>query len=551
MNRRVERKIGGPGTGKTHLLLDLLTREKDRLGLAAEEIGLCTFTRNGRKTLSERAADAWGCDPEILTKAGFFRTAHSIAYRQIQAEKGQLIQGKDGAEWLEKVFPGQVNASVTESGTSYGRDTTVSRALAAWDLARNRIAPLDAILGLWRATGGRGADPAEVVRVVGRYEAAKTRDSRLDYTDLVARFAGVRFSPVSAPEFVHPEGDVPESLRVLAVDEAQDSSALVDRVCRRLADSPRMEAVFLCGDPYQSIYSFNGSDYRHFLSWEAEESVMPRSYRCPRQVMDLGDRCIRQMRRGYVNRGILPADHDGQIIYAMGADDALQYAGSGSVLILGRCNFGLSGYQKALTERMIPHSSLDRVGATASSVGFAAIWKLQHGQPITGHEWTRSISMISANHAKYGPMLKRGLKSAWAKGAWSDMDVILPTNSDMSLIGCTNGLIDVIRRGDWPTAMSADNYESSRDWYAAAKRHGLQEACDPRIKLSTIHSAKGGEADTVILSTISSQAVEGARCSDSESHDEECRVAYVAVTRARKRLVIVSDGGDYSMGIPA
>lgn len=545
----IDRRIGGPGTGKTHLLLGQLSEWKANLSLAPEEIGLCTFTRNGRRELSERAAAEWGVEPDVLTKAGFFRTAHSIAYRQIEVEDGQLLHGKEGSEWLAGLFPGQVNATLGQE-TSYGSSSPAAMALRAWDLARNKIVPLGAILRLWRALGGQSPGLDEATWAVTRYETAKMREGRLDYTDLVARFAGVRFTK-DGPSECSPQGDVPDTLRVLAIDEAQDSSALVDRVCRRLAASDRVEAVFLCGDPYQSIYSFTGSDYRHFLAWDAVESVMPRSYRCPPEVMAIGEKCIREMRFGYRDRGILPASHAGRIIRATCPHDAMEHAKEGSVLIVGRCGHSLSPYHDYLTERGIPHQAVDRVGSVARVSGYAAYWALQHGEPITGDDWQKAISMTQANHKELGGLIRRGEKAAWEKGRRASIDVILPTDDDMAMAGCTESLIAAIRSGEWVRAIDADHAKSAAEWFASARKHGPKEASDPRVKLSTIHSAKGAEADTVIVSTVTSPAVERARLLLDESHDEECRVAYVAVTRARHKLVVVDDGGEYRMRIPA
>ena len=58
----------------------------------------------------------------------------------------------------------------------------------------------------------------------------------------------------------------------------------------------------------------------------------------------------------------------------------------------------------------------------------------------------------------------------------------------------------------------------------------------PRIRLSTIHGSKGGEADHVILSTEIAQRTW--REMDAQPEDE-ARVWYVGVTRARERLTIV------------
>jgi len=59
---------------------------------------------------------------------------------------------------------------------------------------------------------------------------------------------------------------------------------------------------------------------------------------------------------------------------------------------------------------------------------------------------------------------------------------------------------------------------------------------DPKINLSTIHGAKGGEADNVMLLTDLSRKSQEAMERDS---DDECRVFYVGATRAREQLHII------------
>jgi hypothetical protein len=72
------------------LILSKLTNAKRELGLSPLEIGLSTFTRTGRQEIAERAAAERGCTSDMLTADGWFRTAHSLAYKQCQVGKGQL-----------------------------------------------------------------------------------------------------------------------------------------------------------------------------------------------------------------------------------------------------------------------------------------------------------------------------------------------------------------------------------------------------------------------------------------------------------------------------
>ena len=82
------------------------------------------------------------------------------------------------------------------------------------------------------------------------------------------------------------------------------------------------------------------------------------------------------------------------------------------------------------------------------------------------------------------------------------------------------------------TAVSADE----RSYIRAMLRRGEKITKAPRIRLSTIHAAKGGEADNVILLTdISSRVYK----SFQDNPDDESRVFYVGLTRAKENLYLI------------
>ena len=61
-----------------------------------------------------------------------------------------------------------------------------------------------------------------------------------------------------------------------------------------------------------------------------------------------------------------------------------------------------------------------------------------------------------------------------------------------------------------------------------------------RVKLSTIHSAKGGEADNVLLILDNTKTIRDALDKSSDKQDEEHRVWYVGVTRTKQNLYIMA-----------
>ena len=81
-----------------------------------------------------------------------------------------------------------------------------------------------------------------------------------------------------------------------------------------------------------------------------------------------------------------------------------------------------------------------------------------------------------------------------------------------------------------------------REYYIAALRRGEKLSSEPRITINTIHSVKGGECDNVvILSDISPRTYDEME----KDYDNECRVFYVGVTRAKQNLYIVEPYQDF------
>ena len=62
----------------------------------------------------------------------------------------------------------------------------------------------------------------------------------------------------------------------------------------------------------------------------------------------------------------------------------------------------------------------------------------------------------------------------------------------------------------------------------------------PRVKLSTIHSAKGGEANNVLLILDNTKTIRDAVEKSLDKQDEEHRVWYVGVTRTKQNLYIMA-----------
>lgn len=264
---------------------------------------------------------------------------------------------------------------------------------------------------------------------------------------------------------------------------------------------------------------------------------MPKSYRCPRQILELGERCLRRMREGYFDRRIAPADHAGSVEEVTAIDEAVSMAGGDEEwLFIARTNAQANRFMAALSAANLPFRSTKApAGPTARVQGLAALWSLQHGKPISGDAWGHVLDVVASRRKDGTRLIQHGAKAAWKQpGIAERWDCILPT--EISEVGATEALSRMVRAGEWP-----DLCDYGPEFARTARRWGIDRATEPKIRVGTIHSVKGAESDNVALLTTTNARIRDGVASGSQ-HDEECRVTYVGVTRARRRLVVINEG---------
>jgi DNA helicase-2/ATP-dependent DNA helicase PcrA len=535
---QIARLIGAAGSGKTTELLRIMEGALPKLGNDPLRLGFASFTRAARAEAVSRAASAWGVSPGTLDGEGWFRTVHSTAKRCLGIGPGQLIGDKTAdIEWISNALGVKISTTLDEE---VGRQKFVGgqegAALNAWDHARNTLLPLDEVVRRARRLDDDVPDYAAVVRIAERYEAAKRIEDRLDFSDLLLRFSGLRVHPTDGVQRVEPEGDLPP-VSAWLFDEQQDASPLLDAACKRLVSAESVKWCYVVGDPFQAIFGFAGSSAECFLGWPAEkERTMPKSYRCPKPILELGERCLRRMYRGYFDRGVAPADHEGRI-FDTETDVPLTAARPDEDwLFIARTNYEAGRLYASLHAAGKPARWVKQPeGITTRGQGLAALHSLEKGKPVKGSEWGRAVELLPCVNNAKEPMLARGVKTGWAKRHADDWDVIFP--NELEKVGATAPLIEKIRSGEWCSLV-----DRGQEWRRHAERWGADLASNSRIRVGTIHSVKGMEADNVALLTTTSRRVEQSREDCHAQHDEECRIAYVGVTRARRNLYVINEG---------
>ena len=545
------RVIGAAGTGKTTRAVEILCEALKRPEVAGNPyaVGLSSFTRAARTAAATKAAAAWNWSADELLSRGWFRTAHSVAYKQLGLQKGEVLGGsKEDDKWVSEALGADVSFSIDDDEAGgvgvYMGDPTAAAALNYWSLARSLVAPLRQIVEADVSPDAPAA--GEVIKRIEAYEAAKRLDHRTDFTDMLSRFVGLRQDPKDGPEFITPEGRVPDEVVGWIFDEAQDASHLLDLACRRLTTGDSCRWAWLMGDPFQVLYSWAGASSKHFMSWDVvDQKVMPRSYRCAPEIFALGERCIQGLPE-YWDRGIAPADHEGEVIESENYEDELQdLTPVEDTLVLARTNRNVHKIAAILDDLGTPYRRVKgKDGAHTKDAGMGGLWKLQHGEAITGDEWGYAIKMIPVKTLDGRDWLVRGSKARWDKGMKDNYDRIYP--EDLRSLGATEHLVAAISSGKW-----ADLPDGGTKWMAAAKQHGVEAVSNPKIRIGTIHSAKGLEADKVVILSSVGRRTREAEESDPARNHEERRIEYVAVTRARHKVIIAHDPREkFRMDLP-
>ena len=482
--------FGPPGSGKTTYLLD--TVEQELTDVHPTMVGYFAFTRKAATEARDRAMVKF---PELNPDLDFpwFRTLHSLAYRCLGISTKDMMTQKHYSEFAKEAGL-DISTSVEDDEHVVRADNPILNQI---NLARIRGEDL-------RVHYNRSEMDIEWFHfeyVERAYRKYKQKHLLLDFTDLLERLVD---EPQRLP-----------ALDVLIVDEAQDLSRLQWRLVMELAS--RAKRSYIAGDDDQAVYVWAGADVESFLSCDGEIKILQQSYRVPAKVHSLADSIVRRIQKRQ-EKTWAPKDDQGTISYYN--DYQAVNVTKGEWLIMASTNYMLNevhGWLKSqglLFERHGHRSVADSI--LSAVVGWE---RLRRGDSIN--------HAVLKNVYKYmgADLVRRGFKSLRA----ADPE----TTFTMADLRENHGLL----AGDavWHEVLTKIG-DDQREYLIAVLRRGTKLGAKPAISLSTIHGAKGGEADNVLLMTDLSPrfAKDYARNADDIN-----RLLYVGVTRTREALHIV------------
>lgn len=267
---------------------------------------------------------------------------------------------------------------------------------------------------------------------------------------------------------------------------------------------------------HNCVFTWAGADVQTFLSLEGEVKVLDQSYRVPAAVHELANKVVRRI-RSRQEKEWHPREEQGAIKFYNQFDHV--DVTSGEWLILASTNYMLNDLHEWVKSQGL---MFERHGQRSISENILSA--------VLGWETLRkgkSLPMPILKHVyKYlgTEFVKRGFKSL------RDID---PNNEyTMDELKASHGLLT---DGLWYNVLTKIS-DAQRQYIISILRRGAKLTGKVPIKLSTIHGAKGGEADNVLLITDLSPkfANDYARNSDDIN-----RLLYVGMTRTKQSLHII------------
>jgi DNA helicase-2/ATP-dependent DNA helicase PcrA len=489
--------LGPPGTGKTYKLLSLVEKEFAD-GVRPDEIGFVTFTKKAAEEAVSRACEKFGFSRKDLR---YFRTIHSQAFHGLGLSNGDILEGDKLVEFGDWIKEDVSKARSMDEGSTFGF-TDADRALFMENLARVRCVPL-------RQLYDQNDDGLQwdLVDRISRGLAQYKRDHHLvDFTDILERYVA--------------EG-APPRLKTLIVDESQDLSHLQWQVVFFLAR--HCDKLIIAGDDDQAIYKWAGADVDFFVALQGRVEVLGQSYRVPQSVQQISHEIIGRVRhrRPKLWKARMKDDKvvQGRVDRAKFFSE-IDLSGE-DVLILGRNACFLRPVLSYLRSEGIIFNWRGHSSVKPATLEAIVTWeKLRSGGSVLSDDARRVYEFMSSGRA-----VVRGYKTLPG----------IPTDTAMTMEDLKQRgglLVDSI----WHEALDRIPDEDKL-YMIRARRRGESLRKKPRVNVSTIHGAKGGQGEHVILLTDMAQRT----YEEYRNHPEdEDRVWYVGATRTLEKLTIVA-----------
>lgn len=478
--------FGPPGTGKTTKLLEIIEQELDA-GVKPAEMSFVSFTNaavNEAKVRTRKKFKLKNADMH------WFKTIHSLCFSLCRLPGQKVISPFD-----LKVFA-KMHRVIDFSGNPRKKERG-DIALAAYNLARSaQINFKDA----WMASTDWIVHDFSIMEdFVMAYEKWKAETGMIDFQDMIDNYLA---DPIST------------DVKVSIIDEVQDLNGQQWEVVERTFRNS--ERQYVAGDDDQSIYAWSGSRVDKMLEYPWDEKiVLEQSYRCPAKVYDVANLILSRIKKREPKQW-KPRKGAGQFrMYGDYAYVPFNKYPDETWFVLARSDF-----------------MLDDVRWWIKSIG--GIYRDENGWSINSKIAAKIMTIIKLQRGE-AVSLSRLRRAIWDSTLDYNVIDFIHFNDKGS---CTAKEAKINLKGVNPVDIFAKAIGSAEevDYYKRALAINKDLSKQPTIELSTIHKAKGREADNVVVILDQTGNILDAMMLNP---DNEHRNWYVAVTRAKKRLFCI------------
>ncbi|MFC7130071.1 UvrD-helicase domain-containing protein [Haloferax chudinovii] len=569
----VTRLFGGPGSGKTTALLDKVEEILEQDGVTIRDILVVSYTRAAAAEVRDRLAERLDINPRSLK--GNVSTMHAKAYELLSLSRNDVVGESDKQEFCEE-YGVEFEDEYGGAGRRTARSTTIGNKVIAtsqwlqrtrrdvsdwydvpfqWNVEEVRLPPEvdpNAQEGnKYTPTWPSDDDRIDIPEAIRAWRAYKGEHGLVGFADMLERVKQRALVP---------------NVDYLVIDEFQDITTLQYDVYEEW--KPHMEGVLIAGDDDQVVYAWQGADPNLLLDAERDnDEILPNSYRLPSNVLNVVNREIRHIDKRQ-EKDLKPRK-EGGAVEAVESPSMLELARNvrytvekdeGTVMVLFRARYQMFQFIDEFLPSGIPFSTLtdQRMWTDRLTQYVRAVEALDAEEPVDGLEARRLADMLQ--------------DSAFGTNDRDDLfDAIDDRQEEVGVDDITN--IEFTPKEIKNFAPFAPDSSSASDMVRKVTSFqrksvnayfgGDYEGMDPsRVRVGTIHSAKGREADHVFMATdLTEKVVEqmAASVSDEELEargieeftattspvplitDNERRVFYVGMSRARERLIVLEN----------
>ena len=523
--------LAGAGTGKTRAITYRIAYGVAVGAYQPTQVLAVTFTARAAGEMRSRLADLGVVGAQA-------RTFHSAALRQLTYFWPTAIGGRRPEI---ETFKGRL-VGIAAHRLGLSTDRALIRDLSAeveWAKVTMTL-PEDyaqQAAALRRDPPG-GLEPVTVAQVLAAYEEAKTERGVIDFEDVLLLMVGILLDREDIADQVRGQ------YKHFVVDEYQDVSPLQQRLLDLWLGRRRQLCVV--GDVSQTIYSFTGAT-PDFLTGFASRYAgartvrLSRDYRSTPQVVSLANRVLSRSRRGG-GALVLPAGAvelvaqrpSGPAVRFESYDDDVAEA-AGVVEHVGR----LRSAGVPLSGIAVLYRTNSQSEAIEQALSDAGIGYLVRGGErfFERDEVKRAVVMLRAaartERAELTGDVGADTRMVLGREGWSERPPA-PRGAVRERWDSLNAIVELADELGAKRGADLDGLVAELGERAAAQNAPTVEG----VTLSSLHAAKGLEWDAVLLVGASEGLLPISLAEGPAAIEEERRLLYVGVTRAREHLVV-------------